>query len=325
MYLGSWDINDYITFYINTHNTSTGAASDADSAPTYRIYEDETGTAIVTGSMSLLDDSNTTGFYSERIQLLSSTGYEKGKSYVIYISATVNSITGTTNHTFQIQANVDSKTVSDKTGYSITGTVTVGTNNDKTGYTVSTVQDKTGYSLSVTPPTASDIWSNATRTLTSSGAVTVAVNNDKTGYSLSGGVTVTTNNDKTGYILATTPPTAQNIWEYTNRTLTSSGDVYISVASDQIASAVWNAQTSHYTSTGSMGKALTSTGTAVIDASDVWNYHTRTLTSTGDATIANQEIIINHLTDIKGDGWSDETLVSIQEGVNNGIWGGYGE
>ncbi|MFY9401923.1 MAG: hypothetical protein WAQ07_00720 [Candidatus Omnitrophota bacterium] len=82
------------------------------------------------------------------------------------------------------------------------------------------------------PPTASQIWSNETRTLT--GSVTVGTNNDKTGYSLSNsqtfnltgnitgnlsgsvgsvtnGVTVSTNNDKTGYSLSTAPPTVTQI------------------------------------------------------------------------------------------------------------------
>jgi hypothetical protein len=263
MYLGSWDTGDYITFYINTHNTSTGSASDADSAPTYRIYEDETGTAIATGSMSLLDDSNTTGFYSERIQLLSSTGYEKGKSYVIYISATVNSITGTTNHTFQIQANVDSKTVSDKTGYSITGTVTVGTNNDKTGYTVSIVQDKTGYSLSVDPPTVNEIWSATTRTLTSSGSVTIdyssvanAVWNEQRSLHTSTG---TFGEGVNVYGSVTLDEVAQDVWDYTIRTLTSTG-------SSITAQDVWDYTTRTLTSSGS------------VDASTIWAYPTRTVT-----------------------------------------------
>ena len=37
-------IDDYLTFYCNTCDPGTGNAVDADSAPTYRIYEDETGT-----------------------------------------------------------------------------------------------------------------------------------------------------------------------------------------------------------------------------------------------------------------------------------------
>lgn len=105
-YVGSWKIDDALTFYANTTRVDTGAATDADSAPTYRVYEDETGTAILNGSMALLDSSNTAGFYSEQITLSAANGFEKGKCYAIYIQATVNSIVGATHRTFQIQAEV---------------------------------------------------------------------------------------------------------------------------------------------------------------------------------------------------------------------------
>lgn len=104
MYLGSWKIDDVLTFPANTHSASTGAATDADAVPAYRVYEDETGTAILTGNMALLDGSNTTGLYSEQITLSAANGFEKGKCYTIYISAAVSSVTGTMHHTFQIQA-----------------------------------------------------------------------------------------------------------------------------------------------------------------------------------------------------------------------------
>ena len=119
-YVGSWKIDDLLTFYCNTHNVATGVATDADSAPTYRVYEDETATPLLTGSMALLDSSNTAGFYSEQITLSAANGFEKGKCYVVYISATVNSITATTNRVWQIEAEVDANTVSDKTGYALT-------------------------------------------------------------------------------------------------------------------------------------------------------------------------------------------------------------
>jgi hypothetical protein len=104
MYLGSWKIDDYLTFPVNTHTPSTGAATDADAVPTYRVYEDDTGTPIENGSLAKLDDANTTGFYVLRIQLDAGTGYEVGKSYTIYISATVGAIVGTLSHNFQIPA-----------------------------------------------------------------------------------------------------------------------------------------------------------------------------------------------------------------------------
>lgn len=152
MYLGSWKIDDLVTFTCNTHRVDTGEATDADSVPTYRVYEDETGTAILTGSMALLDSSNTAGFYSEQITLSAANGFEKGKSYNVYISATVNGVTGTMNRFLQIEAEVDANIVS-----------------DKTGYTVSTVSDKTGYSLSSAGIQA--MWDALTSALTTVGSI----------------------------------------------------------------------------------------------------------------------------------------------------------
>jgi hypothetical protein len=111
-YMGSWKVDDLLVFVCNTHTVTTGAATDADAVPTYRVYEDETGTAILTGSMALLDSANTAGFYSEQITLSAANGFEKGKCYSVYISATVNSVVGTTHRTFQMEAEVDSNSAS---------------------------------------------------------------------------------------------------------------------------------------------------------------------------------------------------------------------
>jgi hypothetical protein len=102
MYLGLWEIDDFLTFVCNTHDPADGAGIDADGVATYRVYEDETGTPILTGSMALFDAANTVGFYSEQIQLTAGNGFEVGKHYTIYITATVDSIAGTMSHNFQV-------------------------------------------------------------------------------------------------------------------------------------------------------------------------------------------------------------------------------
>lgn len=103
-FLGTWEIDDLLTFPAITHRFDTGALTDADSVPTYRVYEDETGTALLTGSTVKLDDANTTGFYSEQITLSAANGFEVGKCYTIYITAAVNSVTGGSFHTFKVEA-----------------------------------------------------------------------------------------------------------------------------------------------------------------------------------------------------------------------------
>lgn len=98
-------LENNLTFTITTHDPDTGAVTDADSAPAYRVYEDETSTAILTGTMAKLDDSNTTGFYSEQIACTAANGFEAGKSYNIYIVATVDSDTGAISYGFTVLTN----------------------------------------------------------------------------------------------------------------------------------------------------------------------------------------------------------------------------
>jgi hypothetical protein len=87
-------VDDAYTFYAVTTRFDTGNATDGDSAPTYRIYEEETGTPLLTGSMALLDSGNTAGLYSEQVTLSAANGFEVGKCYCVYIAGTVNSVAG---------------------------------------------------------------------------------------------------------------------------------------------------------------------------------------------------------------------------------------
>lgn len=111
MYIGSWKIDDVVTFSVNTHSPTTGGEIDADAVPAYRVYEDETGTPIVTGNMALLDDTNTVGHYSEQITLSAANGFEKGKSYNIRIRGVVGGIAGVATRTLQIEAEVDANRI----------------------------------------------------------------------------------------------------------------------------------------------------------------------------------------------------------------------
>ena len=96
-------IGDNLTFSICTHDPDTGALTDADFAPGYYIYEDETATAILDGTMAKLDDANTTGFYTQQIACTTALGFEAGKSYTIYIQATVDSDMGGISYGFTIR------------------------------------------------------------------------------------------------------------------------------------------------------------------------------------------------------------------------------
>jgi hypothetical protein len=103
-FLGSWDIDDVLRVHIQTSSVTTGAATDADAAPSWRVYEDDTATPVTTGTFSTLNAQ--TGFYVAAITLAAAIGYEVGKSYAIRTQATVASIIGADVHSFQIQSEV---------------------------------------------------------------------------------------------------------------------------------------------------------------------------------------------------------------------------
>jgi len=84
------EIGDNLVFSVTTHDPDTGVLTDADAVPSYRIYEDETAVAILNGNMAKLDDANTTGFYTELIACTAGNGFENGKTYTVYIEATVD-------------------------------------------------------------------------------------------------------------------------------------------------------------------------------------------------------------------------------------------
>ncbi len=99
------EIGGNLVFSITTHDPDTGIVTDADDAPIYRVYEDLSDTAILTGTMTLVEDAvaagNTTGFYRALIKCTAANGFENGKNYTIYIEATVDSDKGAISYNFK--------------------------------------------------------------------------------------------------------------------------------------------------------------------------------------------------------------------------------
>lgn len=97
-------IGNNLTFSVCTHDPDTGILTDADAVPSYRIYENEVAVPILTGNMAKLDDAGTTGFYTELIACTLANGFEGGKTYTIYIEATVDGDTGGICYAFTVEA-----------------------------------------------------------------------------------------------------------------------------------------------------------------------------------------------------------------------------
>jgi len=118
------DLGDNLTFSITTHDPDTGVLTDADAAPVYRVYEDETAAPILTGTMAILDDANTTGFYTELIACTTANGFEDGKSYNIYIEATVDGDQGGISYGFKVTEVPSKKSGTIAFTYTITNSIT---------------------------------------------------------------------------------------------------------------------------------------------------------------------------------------------------------
>ena len=151
-------IGKSLTFSVCTHDPDTGVLTDADAVPAYRVYEDETATPILTGNMAKLDDANTTGFYSEQIACTAANGFEDGKSYTVYITATVDSDTGGISYGFRAMTDtwsaatrtLTSSSTAPGTGLTAsTWTVYRGDNLDRTFSTISTDATVTKVQLTV--------------------------------------------------------------------------------------------------------------------------------------------------------------------------------
>lgn len=91
-----------MVFSICSHDPDTGILTDADAAPTYQLYENESGASILSGPMAKLDDANTTGFYTELIACTSGNGFENYKTYTVYITATVGGDEGGICYAFKV-------------------------------------------------------------------------------------------------------------------------------------------------------------------------------------------------------------------------------
>ncbi len=140
------EISDNLVFTVPTHDPTTGALTDADAVPDYWVYEDETGTAILNSVMAKLDDANTTGFYSELIACSEANGFETGKTYTIYIEATVGGVKGGISYGFKAytpfraainniatgSAAISTTTLSEPDGFVITTGLSEANNEDVT-------------------------------------------------------------------------------------------------------------------------------------------------------------------------------------------------
>jgi len=86
------NLGDTLTFWAQLTRYSTGAAYDATGSVTFRIYEETTDTPLLSGTLAVQDDPNTTGFYRGQASITVDNGFEVGKCYCVRVGATVDTI-----------------------------------------------------------------------------------------------------------------------------------------------------------------------------------------------------------------------------------------
>jgi hypothetical protein len=248
-FLGSWDIDDVLRVHIQTSSVTTGAAADADAAPTWRVYEDDTATPVTTGSFITLNAQ--IGFYVANITLAAAIGYEVGKQYAIRTQATVASIIGADVHSFQIQSEVRLAA----------GAITAG---------VITAGALQGFTLGSVAGTVGSVAAAVTVNATSQAAIADAVwAETAAGYTTAGSMGFQlAQADSIGALVnaiwdepKANHTTADTYGEYLDGTITAiaggSSDTTVSpTAIAAIADAVWDETGSDHTSAGSFGARL---------------------------------------------------------------------
>lgn len=104
MFLGIYDIDDYVSIPAATHRFSSGAAY-APTSITYSIYEEgeTTGRDENVDMTPASPHDSITGVYIARRQLTAAAGFERGKTYLVVVKATVDSVAANELHLFQIK------------------------------------------------------------------------------------------------------------------------------------------------------------------------------------------------------------------------------
>jgi hypothetical protein len=85
-------IDEVVHFDVTTHRVDTGAVTDADSPPTFDVFEEATDTPIL-DDQAMTKRTSLTGDYRGSFTASAANGFEAGKWYSVVVTATVNSVT----------------------------------------------------------------------------------------------------------------------------------------------------------------------------------------------------------------------------------------
>jgi len=92
-------IGKILTFTIRGKN-GLGSPTDTDSLPTYKVYKTNIDDPIITGTMSKLNDNNTTGLYEAQLNITEDNNFYIYNTYTIDIKTTIETVPVAVTYSF---------------------------------------------------------------------------------------------------------------------------------------------------------------------------------------------------------------------------------
>lgn len=258
---GDIPLDEVVYFDFITSNPATGAAADADSTPTFEVFEEGTDTDIGVGGNATKRTSKT-GNYRVSFTVSAVNGFEVGKFYSVVASATVGGVAGKGAIAgFRICA----------------AETTVGVPN----VNVVSIVDGVITAAKFAANALDAVWSTTTRVLTAGTNIALAKGTGVTGFNDLSAAQVNAEVDTalTDY----DGPTRAEATTDANSILSAIGSLSIPSAAS-IAAAVWAVATSGLTTAGTIGKLLVDNVNATISSRLAGASYTAPLDAAGTRT-----------------------------------------
>lgn len=266
---------DEVVYFDVISSSSTGAAADADSTPTFEVFEESTDTDIGVGG-NLTKRTSKTGNYRGTFTLSAANGFEVGKWYSIIASATIGGVAAKCMvKNFRViaaEATAGYPAV-DAAKINNVATTSVTTISAYLGSTGAAVNGTNVNTLSGHDPGATLGTSTLTQTQVTGGAYAL----NSASFAFNSGLDFTTTQKAATLARVTLTDT---VTTYTGNT-PQTGDSYARIGANGvgltsvaladatsdavIADAVWNATTASYGSAGSYGELVETDLAAILD------------------------------------------------------------
>src|SRR5262245_58288382 len=101
-YIGTYALSSTLTIFLQTTSPNTASSTDADALPSYKVYINLVSSPLTSGTFSLIDSTNTEGFYAAQFVLSTTHGFSASGTYCVRKAAVVSTISAAQLDVFRI-------------------------------------------------------------------------------------------------------------------------------------------------------------------------------------------------------------------------------